>query len=230
MSPNHAESDFYLARIFCSFQFAPYSHNDTSFFRKLDNRIREEIRAAEQHFCAKKIQQFRQQTATFNVKCARCGGRNPRSVVANKRLFMRDCSTCRDSRGLITRTRCSSPPPTFIPRGEGVETGRVCGEPQTRDAMARPSAQSAGSIDSRFLRRDRDCLCREIKLALFCASEDRSYPARANCAASRRDKLRAYKCSIRRRRRLIVRCARSLSYGRFEHRRHHLEDAIARGN
>jgi len=117
---------------------------------------------------------------------------------------MRDCSTCRDSRGLITRTCSSSPPRAHPIRGEEVETDVFAESLKTRDAAARPSAQSAESIDSRFLRRDRDCLCREIKLALFCASEDRSHSARANCAASRPDKLRAYKCSIRRRR-LIVR-------------------------
>lgn len=113
---------------------------------------------------------------------------------------MHDCSTCRDSRGLITRA-CTIR--SFPPHPTSEMNGCLRGASNQRPTHATNPPQSVGSIDPRFLRRSRNCLCQEIKAALCFVLEDRS-PA-TNCAAPLPDKLRAYKCSIRRRR-LIV-CA-----------------------
>lgn len=122
---------------------------------------------------------------------------------------MRDCSTCRDSRGLITWARVCARDSFLLSSAWNGDGAGVCGEPRIqrewerereRDTRTRPTPpQSAGSIDSRFLRRGRNCLCREIKAALCFVLEDRSPSLRANCRRTTSpDKLRAYKCSIRR--------------------------------
>lgn len=70
--------------------------------------------------------------------------------VTNKRLFMRDCSTCRDSRGLITRT-CIRFVPTLLLTP--FERRRAClrrasDQRRTRPTLRNPQDQSI----PRFLR------------------------------------------------------------------------------
>lgn len=83
--------------------------------------------------------------------------------------------------------------------------------------------QSVRSIDPRFLRRSRNCLCREIKAALCFVLrriDPPPHPAvRINCG----------RINARfGRRRLIVRAGVCFHPAPgFEHRHHHLEDAIA---
>lgn len=119
------------------------------------------------------------------------------ATVANKRLSPRDCSTCRDSRGLITRTTRS-----FLSGRR-----RACLR-RARDAHATNPPQDQSILDS--------CAAAGIVSLpgnqggfVFCAGGSISPPLPPSpldsCAAPRPDKLRAYKCSIRRRR-LIV-CA-----------------------
>lgn len=119
----------------------------------------------------------------------------------NNRLFIRDCSTCRDSRGLITRTyaiRSFPPPPGRRSRAcLRRASNQRCTRPTLRNPQDQSIFDSCATVGIVSVGKSR-------RLCVLCSRID-PLPL-ANCAASRPDKLRAYKCSIRRRR-LIVRAS-----------------------
>lgn len=154
---------------------------------------------------------------------------------------MRDCSTCRDSRGLITWARVCARDSFLLSSAWNGDGAGVCGEPRIqrewereRETRARDrphrNPQDQSILDS--------CAAAGIvsagksrRLCVLCSRIDP--PLSAQTAAAPHPRINCERINApfgERRRRLIVCAERLLSPGRFEHRHHHLEDdAIADG-
>lgn len=134
---------------------------------------------------------------------------------------MRDCSVCRDSRGLITRTCSSSPPRSSSANAKGGRRGgggRACLRRASNQRRRDATLRSIRRINRSSILAPRPGIVSAGKSSWLCFAPPRIDPVpRTDRAASRPYKLRAYKCSISSTTSHCSR-ARSLSCGRFEDR------------